>query len=43
MLRAWQLGDHRMAAGGNQDGLGLIGASPFGEPDRVRIFEHGAV
>ena len=43
MLGAWQLGDHRMAAGGDQDGLGADRRIAVREPHRVRIIEHGAV
>ena len=43
MLRACQLGDHRMAAGGNQDGLGSDRRLAVGEPHRVRVPEYGAV
>ena len=42
MLGARQLGDHRVAAGGDQDRLGADRLVPVGKPHRVVVFERGA-
>ena len=42
MLPPRNVGDHRMRAGRDQDGLGRQRAVAVGEPHRVRILEHGA-
>ena len=41
VLRAGDLGDHRMAAGGDQDGLGPHRGVPASDPHRMLIFKRG--